>query len=77
LEIRLVSRLDPSLEPNGSGLRRMEMITGAGGRQRWSEGEKALAVEESLVPDAVVSHDACRHGATPQQPLGEGRGAGG
>ncbi len=72
-----MSRLDPSLEPNGFGLRRIKVITGAGGRHQWSEGEKALAVEESLVPDAVVSHDACRHGATPQQPPGEGRGAGG
>lgn len=62
-----MSRLDPSLEPNGSGLRRIEVITGAGGRRRWSEGEKALAVEESLAPDAVVSQVARRHGATPQQ----------
>ncbi|MBG0792347.1 transposase [Methylocystis sp. H62] len=43
------------------------MITGAGGRRRWSEGEKALAVEESLAPDAVVSQVARRHGAMPQQ----------
>jgi transposase len=62
-----VSRLDPLIEPNGSGLRRIEVITGAGGRRRWSEGEKALAVEESLAPDAVVSQVARRHGATPQQ----------
>ncbi|WP_036288951.1 transposase [Methylocystis sp. ATCC 49242] len=62
-----MSRLDPSLEPNGSGLRRIEVITGAGGRRRWSEDEKALAVEESLAPDAVVSQVAHRHGATPQQ----------
>jgi transposase len=62
-----VSRLDPSLEPNGSGLRRIEVITGGGGRRRWSEDEKARAVEESLAPDAVVSQVARRHGATPQQ----------
>ncbi len=62
-----MSRLDPSLEPNGCGLRRIEVITGAGGRRRWSEDEKALAVEESLAPDAVVSQVARRHGATPQQ----------
>lgn len=62
-----MSRLDPSIELNGSGLRRIEVITGAGGRRRWSEAEKALAVEESLAPDAVVSHVARRHGATPQQ----------
>jgi transposase len=62
-----VSRPNPSIEPNGSGLRRIEVITGAGGRRRWSEDEKALAVEESLAPDAVVSQVARRHGATPQQ----------
>jgi transposase len=62
-----VSRLDPSLEPNGSGLRRIEVITGAGGRRRWSDVEKAREVEESLAPDAVVSQVARRHGATPQQ----------
>ncbi|MGJ0507693.1 MAG: IS66-like element accessory protein TnpA [Methylocystis sp.] len=62
-----MSRLDPSIEPNGSGVRRIEVITGAGGRRRWSEDEKALAVEESLAPDAVVSQVARRHGATPQQ----------
>ncbi len=62
-----MSRLDPSIEPNGSGLRRIEVITGAGGRRRWSEAEKALAVAESLAPDAVVSQVARRHGATPQQ----------
>jgi len=48
-------------------VRRIEVITGAGWRRRWSEAEKALAVEESLAPDAVVSQVARRHGATPQQ----------
>lgn len=62
-----MSRLDPSIDPNGSGVRRIEVITGTGGRRRWFEGEKALAVEESLAPNAVVSQVARRHGATPQQ----------
>ncbi|MCC3244450.1 transposase [Methylocystis sp. WRRC1] len=62
-----MSRFDTLTEPNGSGLRRIEVITGAGGRRRWSEEEKALAVEESQAPDAVVSQVARRHGATPQQ----------
>ncbi|MCC3246410.1 transposase [Methylocystis sp. WRRC1] len=62
-----MSRLDPLLDPNGSGLRRIEVITGAGGRRRWSEEEKTLAVQESQAPDAVVSQVARRHGATPQQ----------
>ena len=47
--------------------RRIEVITGAGGRRRWSDEEKARAIEESLAPDAVVSQVARRHGATPQQ----------
>ena len=29
--------------------RRVEVITGANGRRRWSEDEKARAIEESLV----------------------------
>ncbi|WP_162129684.1 transposase [Methylocystis parvus] len=62
-----MSRLNTLIEPNDSGLRRIEVITGAGGRCRWSEDEKALAVEEWLAPDAVVSQVARRHGATPQQ----------
>lgn len=62
-----MSRLDPSIEQNGSGLRRIEVITGAGERRRWSEDEKALAVEELLAPDAILFQVARRHGAMPQQ----------
>jgi hypothetical protein len=74
-----MSRLYLSLEPNGSGLRRIEVITGAGGRRRWSEGEKALAVEGSrwLLTrssrrsrvDMALRHSNCSPG--------EGRRAGG
>ena len=62
-----MSRLDHTLEPKGSGTRRIEVITGGGGRRRWSDEEKARAIEESLAPDAVVSQVARRHGVTPQQ----------
>jgi len=62
-----VSRLDLTLDPKPAAARRIEVITGPGGRRRWSEEEKARAIEESLVPDAVVSQVARRHGATPQQ----------
>lgn len=62
-----MSRLDLTLDPKAPVARRIEVITGAGGRRRWSEEEKARAVEESLAPDAVVSQVARRHGATPQQ----------
>jgi transposase len=62
-----VSRLDLTLDPKAPAARRIEVITGAGGRRRWSDEEKARAIEESLAPDAVVSQVARRHGATPQQ----------
>jgi transposase len=62
-----VSRLDLKLEPTATAVRRVEVITGGGGRRRWSEGEKARAVEASLEPDAVVSSVARQHGVTPQQ----------
>lgn len=62
-----MSRLDLTLDAKAPAARRIEVITGAGGRRRWSEDEKARAVEESLAPDAVVSQVARRHGATPQQ----------
>ena len=62
-----MSRFDPTLKPQGDVVRRIEAITGASGRRRWSEEEKARAIEESLAPDAVVSQVARRHGATPQQ----------
>ena len=62
-----MSRLDLSFDPKAPAARRIEVITGAGGRRRWSDEEKARAIEESLAPDAVVSQVARRHGATPQQ----------
>lgn len=62
-----MSRLDLSLDPKAPAARRIEVITGACGRRRWSDEEKARAIEESLAPDAVVSQVARRHGATPQQ----------
>jgi transposase len=61
-----VSRLDLTLEPKAATGRRVEVITG-GGRRRWSDDEKARAVEAALAPGAVVSQVARRHGATPQQ----------
>jgi len=62
-----VSRLDLTLEPKATTSRRVEVITGVGGRRRWSDDEKARAVEASLEPGAVVSQVARQHGATPQQ----------
>ena len=62
-----MSRLDLRLNPKPAAARRIEVISGAGGRRRWSAEEKARVIEESLAPDAVVSQVARRHGATPQQ----------
>jgi len=61
-----VSRLDHRLEPPAE-VRRFEVINGAMGRRRWSSDERARILEETLVPGAVVSAVARRHGLTPQQ----------
>jgi transposase len=46
---------------------RIEVITGAGQRRRWSDHDKARIIAESLKPDANVSEVARRHGMRPQQ----------
>ena len=50
-----------------SNVRRIELITGAGRRRRWSRDDKARIVEESLKPGATVSDVARRNGLSPQQ----------
>ena len=57
--------LDHMLEPPRS-VRRLEVITGAGGRRRWSADEKAWILEETMAPGAVVSDVARRNGLSPQ-----------
>jgi len=51
------------------------VISGFGGRRRWSVDEKARIVEETLAPGAVVSEVARRHGLLPQQLFGWRRDA--
>src|ERR1700755_2889643 len=46
---------------------RLEVITETGRRRWFSKDDKARIVEETLVPGAVVSEIARRHGLTPQQ----------
>lgn len=46
---------------------RLEVITETGRRRWFSKDDKARVVEETLVPGAVVSDVARRHGLTPQQ----------
>jgi transposase len=60
-----VSMVDPMLEPPRP-VRRLEVITGAGGRRRWSADEKARILEEAMAPGAVVSEVARRNGLSPQ-----------
>ena len=64
-----MSRLEPTLEPERA-VRRIEVITGAGGRRRWSVDDKARIVEATLERGASVSVVARRHGLTPQQVFG-------
>ena len=40
-----MSRLDLTLDPKTVPTRRVEVITGAGGRRRWTDDEKAQAIE--------------------------------
>jgi transposase len=62
-----VSTLDHTLKPETTAVRRLEVITGTGRRRRFSEDFKAGIVEETLVPGAIISEVARRHGLTPQQ----------
>jgi transposase len=62
-----VFTLDHTLKPEATSVRRLEVITGTGRRRQFSEDFKAGIVEETLVPGAVVSEVARRHGLTPQQ----------
>jgi transposase len=64
---RLVSTLDHKLEPEVKAVHRLEVISGTGRRRRFSEDFKARVVEETLVPEAIISEVARRHGLTPQQ----------
>lgn len=60
-----MSMLDHKLEPKT--VRRVEVITGPGGRRRFAEDEKVRIIEEALVPGAVISAVARQNGLTPQQ----------
>jgi transposase len=66
-----VDRHDDTKEVSGPARqRRLEVITGAERRRRWSAEEKAEIVAESLAEGAVVSEVARRHGLSPQQLFG-------
>ena len=65
-----MSRLDVTLDPKAASGRRIEVISGGGGRRRWSNDEKARAIEASVGPGVVISEVARAHGVTPQQLFG-------
>src|ERR1051325_6527724 len=65
---RFVRSFDPTFEPNGAvGIRRVEVITGVGGRRSWSRDDKARIIAVSFAARANVSAVARRHGLRPQQ----------
>ena len=60
-----MSTLDHMLEP--MAVRRLEVITGTGGRRRFTDDEKTRILEQTLAPGAVISAIARQNGLTPQQ----------
>ena len=72
-DIKLKRKLESSVDSGAgsvSAARRIELITGAARRRRWSNDEKARIVVESLRPGANVSEVARRNGLSPQQLFG-------
>jgi transposase len=65
---RFVRNFEATFEPNETvGIRRLEVITGAGGRRSWSRDDKARIIAESFAAGANVSAVARRYGLLPQQ----------
>ena len=62
-----MSAFDRRIDPEAREVRRLEVITGALGRRRWSAEAKARIVAESLAPAVVISKVARRHDLRPQQ----------
>jgi transposase len=62
-----MSAFDRRVDPEVREVRRLEVITGALGRRRWSAEAKARIVAESLAPGVVISEVARRYDLRPQQ----------
>jgi transposase len=61
---------DHTFDPKAADIRRIEVITGAGRRRRWTTEAKARILAESFAGGASVSDVARRHGIRPQQLFG-------
>jgi len=57
-------------ESTPDALQRVEIMTGAGRRRRFTQDAKTRIVLESRAPGVVISEVALRHGLTPQQLFG-------
>ena len=54
-------------DPKRKIVRRLEVISGGGGRRRWSEEVKSRIVAESFAPGAMITEVARRHDVRAQQ----------
>jgi transposase-like protein len=59
-----MSAFDHRVDPEVREVRRLEVITGALGRRRWSAEAKARIVAESLTPGVVIAVSIEEQGAT-------------
>ena len=66
-EDRVHLMVDRTDDPKPDAPRRMEILNGADRRRRWSDGEKARIVAETLAPGAVVAQIARRYDVRAQQ----------
>ena len=62
--------MDVNNDDAKGGFRRVEVLTGAGRRRRWSAAEKGRIVAETLQPDTSVTEVARRWQVCPQQVWG-------
>ena len=65
-----MSTFDLTHDPKPTVVRRLEVITGVGGRRKWSADAKAQVMLASLAPGATVSEVARCHDLRPQQVFG-------
>jgi transposase len=67
MELRADIMVDINDDAKDGGYRRVEVLTGAGRRRKWSDDDKARVVEETLRPGTVVADVARRWQVSSQQ----------